>query len=70
MRARWHGGGWWPGLVLAVLVADPGRAEAQPPIVIHYVADLIGDAAGGRAWAILNTRVACFLTASAAMARC
>lgn len=48
MRARWHQDGWWLGLFLAVFVATPGWAETQPPLTIHYIGDLIADAAGGR----------------------
>lgn len=39
-------GGW--AFFLVALVAAPARASAEPPpLIIHYIGDLIGDAAGG-----------------------
>lgn len=50
MRVRRLRNGWRLGLFLAALVAVPCRVEAEsPPLTIHYIGDLIGDASGGRA---------------------
>lgn len=49
MRARWHRWVGWLGLFIAPSLGGAARANAQPPITIHYIGDLIADAAGGRA---------------------
>ena len=45
-RAAWAYGAL--GIALAGMAAGPARADAPPPVIIHYLGDLITDASGGR----------------------
>jgi porin len=50
MRGAWAWARWWHicALVCCALLPAAGRAQESPPLVIHYLGDLITDKSGGR----------------------